>query len=184
MMKRKLGKRVAPTCGDKIRKEAQQLRDALQQKKPYIKVVSLLEVLQEMEFLEFEIIEDQELGDEEAISYPDKGLMKIKQSVYDKAYEGDGHCRFTIAHELGHLQMHKGQASFARGETEVHEVYEDSEWQADTFASEFLIDQRLITKNDSIYDLSKRFGVSHSAAARRLTKLRNENQKDPSGSQA
>ncbi|GAB5479746.1 MAG: hypothetical protein Marn2KO_32130 [Marinobacter nauticus] len=172
MPQRKLGKKVAPLGGAKIREKAIRFREMIGQTKAYVNVIALLDFLQEVEFLEFAVVEDHELGEEEAVTYPDKRFMCIKQSVYDRAAEGDGHCRFTIAHELGHLWMHRGQASYARGTTGTHKIYEDSEWQADTFASEFLIDQRLIPANADEYDISDAFGVSHSAAYRRLEKFR------------
>jgi len=170
--KRKLGQKVQPSSGAKIRSAALGFRDALKQTKPFIKVTALLEVLQEMDFLEFQVVEDHVLGDEEAVSYPDRGFMRIKQSVYDKAHSGDGHCRFTVAHELGHMVMHRGQASYARGTTGDHKIYEDSEWQADTFANEFLVDQRLLQQGMDTLDVSELFGVSHGAADSRLRKFR------------
>lgn len=168
--RREPGKRVAPTSRPKIRAQAFGFRDRVGLTSPYIKVIALLEVLQDFEILEYEVVEDHILGEEEAVSYPDRGFMRIKESVYDKAYDGDGHCRFTIAHELGHMVMHRGQSNYARGSNGSHEVYEDSEWQADTFASELLIDQRFIPENADFYDVSEIFGVSHSAARYRLEK--------------
>lgn len=172
MPQRKLGKKVAPLSAYKIREKATLFRETIGQKKAYVNVVALLDFLQDIGFLEFAVVEDHDLGEEEAVTYPDKRFMLIKQTVYDKAAEGDGHCRFTIAHELGHLWMHRGQASYARGTTGRHQIFEDSEWQADTFASELLIDQRLIPANADEYDISETFGVSHSAARRRLEKYR------------
>ena len=171
---RKLGKRVAPASGAIIRDRALSFRDVIGQRRPYVKVVQLLEILQDIDFLEFEVVEDHVLGEEEAISFPDQSFMRIKQMVYDKAANDDGHCRFTIAHELGHLLMHEGQASYARGTTGEHPIFEDSEWQADTFASEFLIDQRLIPANANEDVIIEMFGVSRSAAEHRLTKFRRE----------
>lgn len=171
---RRLGQKVAPKSMLEIRKKAIEFRNAVQQKKPYIQVTALLEVLQNTEFLEFEIVNDLQFGEEEAISYPDQSFMQIKQSIYEKAHQGDGHCRFTIAHEFGHILMHREQASYARGSTGDHAVFEDSEWQADTFASEFLIDQRLIPPNISTYEICNIFGVSYSAASRRLERFHQE----------
>lgn len=168
--RREPGKRVAPLSRLKIREQAVSFRDRAGLTSPYIKVVALLEVLQEFEILEYEVVEDHILGEEEAVSYPDQGFMRIKESVYDKAFDGDGHCRFTIAHELGHMVMHRGQSNYARGSNGTHKVFEDSEWQADTFASELLIDGRAIPENADEYDISEIFGVSHKAARYRLQK--------------
>lgn len=169
---RKLGKKVSPLSAEDIRGKAFRLRKAIGQKRAYVKIVNLLELLQNFEFLEFAVVEDHELSEEEAVTYPDKRFMCIKQSVYEKAADGDGHCRFTIAHELGHLCLHRGQSRYARGITGAHKIFEDSEWQADTFASEFLIDQRLIPENADECDISEMFGVSLSAARRRLEKYK------------
>lgn len=59
--------------------------------------------------------------------------------------------------------MHKDQAAFAR-KTGNHRIYEDAEWQADTFASNFLMDKQYCSSEDDIYDIQKRFGVSFQAA--------------------
>ncbi|ARB44969.1 ImmA/IrrE family metallo-endopeptidase [Alloalcanivorax xenomutans] len=169
--RRKLGKRVAPLSAAAIRNHALSFRDAIGQKGSYVKVIRLLELLQSIEFLDFEVVEDHVLGDEEAVSYPDKSFMRIKETVYDKAANDDGHCRFTIAHELGHMIMHKGQANFARGTSGDHKIFEDSEWQADAFASEFLIDQRLIPQAANEETIVEMFGVSGSAARHRLKRF-------------
>ena len=53
----------------------------------------------------FEIVEDCECGLDEANYDPRHNLMRIRQSVYDGAYNCNGRDRFTLAHELGHYFM-------------------------------------------------------------------------------
>ncbi|MFD2167217.1 ImmA/IrrE family metallo-endopeptidase [Thalassotalea euphylliae] len=120
--------------------------------------------------LDFTVVDDEELGSEEARTYPNEKHILISNSVYEGAADCDGRDRFTIAHEIGHLDLHKGQTPmFSRGD---HQIFEDSEWQADTFASEFLMDSRHITPADTVESLMKKFGVSKTAAGLKLKKMR------------
>ncbi|MBD1572479.1 ImmA/IrrE family metallo-endopeptidase [Vibrio sp. S17_S38] len=168
--KRKLGHKVKPMSAKKIQEEAQFARDTFYLSKPKVKICHLLEALQEIGTLTLEILEDHELGDEEARAFPDKNHIQVKNSVYEAACVGCGHSIFTLAHELGHLMLHKNaKPSFARGS---HKIYEDSEWQADTFASEFLMDSRLIDENITVDLLIEKFGVTRHAAEVRLSKLK------------
>ncbi|WP_299022636.1 ImmA/IrrE family metallo-endopeptidase [uncultured Photobacterium sp.] len=170
MYKRKLGTKVDPQSKDSIRKIAQEARDGLGIRQAKVNIVALLETLQSLDEIEIEIIEDHEFsGCEEAIAYPDRNFIQVKNSIYESASNGCGHSIFTLAHEFGHLILHKDQKpSFARGE---HKIFEDSEWQADTFASEFLMDSRHIEKGDDAKELVKKFGVTHHAAQVRISKL-------------
>ncbi|MFA7818587.1 ImmA/IrrE family metallo-endopeptidase [Aeromonas dhakensis] len=176
MQHRKLGHKVKPRATNAINDLAKMHRDLFQLHNPKANMAALYEVLQNEEILSFEIVEDHELGLEEAVAYPDQKHIKLKTSTYNDACDGVGHAVFTLAHELGHIIMHRGERpSYARGE---HKIYEDSEWQADTFASLFLMDERHIdVKNDTPDDLAERFGVSIEAAYVRLGKLRKQNSK-------
>lgn len=168
--KRKLGHRVKPLKTATIEAAARRCRDSFKQAKPYINICNLIEALREMKVLDFTVVEDSELGDEEARTYPNDKHIVISNSVYEAAADGEGRARFTIAHELGHLDLHKNQKPmFSRGD---HKIFEDSEWQADTFASEFLMDSRLIKPNHTIEDVMRLFGVSRTAAGLKLKKLR------------
>ncbi len=156
---------------------AVELRDIMGLHSPYISIEKVYAALQDSEDIDFEIVEDVELGENMAEAYPDKGLILIRDSVYSAACDGDARARFTMAHELGHIILHIGQApsaSFARGEQPDHKIYEDCEWQADTFASAFLMDKMRITKSMSINDVSSLFGTSLSAAKIRLNTIQKE----------
>lgn len=174
-MGEKRGVRVAPTSKVKITKFAQDVRDSLGIERPYICPVRIIEGLQHMGELEVHVMEDgsPELYGKEAETFPDRQCMRIKQSVYDAAYSGDGRARFTIAHEIGHLYMHKGMQGYARGHQETtHKSYEDSEWQADFFAAELLMDSRYILPGWSEDDIQKVFVVSRKAAEIKYNKQR------------
>lgn len=85
---------------------------------------------------DFELQDKAYMGMTEAAVLPDEKLMNIREDVYEALHHNDTRARFTIAHEFGHLFMHKGVA-LNRGDGN-HKPYEDSEWQANQFATELL----------------------------------------------
>ncbi|MFU1583910.1 ImmA/IrrE family metallo-endopeptidase [Escherichia coli] len=163
--KRELGHRVSPLSTSMIKSYAHRLRDVLQiSNHTYLRLDVLLEGLMASESIELEIVEDHELPKRYAVTYPDKNKIVLQRSVYDAVCNGENHARFTVAHELGHLVMHRNQSIYARNKTSGgHKIYEDSEWQADVFASHFLIDSRLVLPTMTVEDISKTFGVSQQA---------------------
>ncbi|MFG6327969.1 MAG: ImmA/IrrE family metallo-endopeptidase [Lachnospiraceae bacterium] len=125
--------------------------------------VTLPKIIPEYEFC----IEDIEtMGDAEGLTYPDKGIVKIRQDVYDGAVSGNGRHRFTIAHELFHLLRHDdSNITFARIRKENDiKKYEDPEWQADAFGGELLVPNHLI-QGLSAEEISQKCGVSLPAAS-------------------
>lgn len=107
----------------------------------YINIVYFLENVLSRFFPNFvlEIVENQELGDVEAITYPNEMRMVVRESTYNEACSNNGHSRFTLAHETGHLFLHRNiPAAYTRSASGEIRKYEDSEWQADVFAGHFL----------------------------------------------
>ncbi len=120
----------------------------------------------------FEIVPDVDLGEDHAQTLPDRNLIRVKESVYDGARVGNGRDIFTLAHELGHLFLHRNVSSFARSnEDSNHKIYEDSEWQADCFAAEFLMPYAEAINCKSENEIVERFGVSYKAAEVRFEKI-------------
>jgi Zn-dependent peptidase ImmA (M78 family) len=92
---------------------------------------------------------------------------------------------YFVAHELGHCVLHTDQlvrlaqmptnqqAAFHRGR-EDHRPFEDTEWQANAFASALLMPARGIADLEQDYAqltaslIADQFGVSHEAAGYRL----------------
>lgn len=87
----------------------------------------------------FHIVTKKELGGRHGLTLPDQGIVLIREDVYEGAVDGQGRDRFTIAHEFGHLMMHRGTAFGREGFHAPHPFYVDSEWQANTFAGELLV---------------------------------------------
>lgn len=104
---------------------------------------------------------------EEAFTDMSTGIIYIKESVMEQA------CRrsfkrgaFTLIHELGHYLLHylQGGTKLARIEgSENVPIYCDPEWQADNFASEFLMPFDECRKME-IEEIRKAYHVSRAAA--------------------
>ncbi len=125
--------------------------------------VTLPQIIPEYEFC----VEDIKImRNAEGLTYPDKGIVKIRQDVYNGAVSGNGRHRFTIAHELFHLLQHdNSNIMFARaGKENAIKKYENPEWQADAFGGELLIPNHLI-QGLSVKEISQKCGVSLSAAS-------------------
>lgn len=135
--------------------------------------VRILEGAQLVGLVELEIVEDEEFEPRtEAITYPDLKWMKVRRSVYDGAYAGNRRYRFTLAHEIGHLILHKDMAGYARLEPGIKRFFHDPEYQANAFAAALLMDERHMHKEMSEEEVMSLFEVSKSAAKARLAALR------------
>ncbi|WP_422460259.1 MULTISPECIES: ImmA/IrrE family metallo-endopeptidase [unclassified Endozoicomonas] len=172
-IQRKKGRMVPPLSAKKIEKTASGIRSGLADPKERLNVVRFIELLLvPIMGLEFEVVENHELGGDAAHTYPDKNLMRCTQKVYDGACAENPRDIFTLAHEVGHFFLHKGTASFARSnEGREHQIYEDSEWQADEFASAFLMPLEVALECNSEDELCEMYGVSRSAAEARLRNI-------------
>ena len=140
---------------------------------PILPLYEMLEMLRVFgEKAHFEVVEDNLLGDDDARTYPDHGKIVLCESVYDRAARGDPRARFTMAHELGHLALHRN-ISFARANPKSPpKIYQNSEWQADVFASHLLMPAPLLKDYIRQEDVMRDFNVSFSAANTRLRKFK------------
>lgn len=171
----KLGSKVPPKSITDIRGYAKYIRDALNLGNKKIDMVELIEFILPvyLEDFSYSILEKIEMGDDEARTYPDSLLIEIRSDVYNDLTNGGRREQFTLAHELGHLIMHAGidkKVRFARNK-QAHKIYEDSEWQANEFAGEFLMPYEEALICSSVEEIHEKFGVSLSAAKVRYRKI-------------
>ena len=137
----------------------------------WVPIVELLDFFAEYypEF-SYEIVPDEELPPEtHADTDIRTGHIRIKESVYLRACNGEGRDRMTIAHEIGHycticLCGFKLQRNYCPGK--IHSC-NDPEWQAKCFAGEFLIPYHL-TGDMTPAEISDACGVSYDAAVYQL----------------
>ena len=143
-------------------REALGLKDAL-----WFPIVETLDVLADViAGFSYEIVEDDALPTGvHADTDIRTGHIRIKESVYNGACDGQGRDRMTIAHELGHYLTlcwcgFKLQRNF---NNEYVIAPNDPEWQAKCFAGELLVPHHL-TKGMDRYDIAVECGVSLEAA--------------------
>ena len=114
-----------------------------------------------------------EMGSAHGLAFPEKGEIWLREDVYEGYLAGQGRDRFTAAHELGHLLLHNniGMARSIKSPSEL-KPYENSEWQANTFAGALLIPVETARKLKDEFELMDACGVSFDAARVRLAQLR------------
>ncbi len=113
----------------------------------YIPIIKIIEhIIPQMDetFQVVTLYEDEMFG-EYANYCPQTNTLSIRQDVYLAACNDDPRHRFTIAHELGHYFMHDESTRFSRcPRNATIPSYRDPEWQANVFASSFLMPKDLI----------------------------------------
>ncbi len=168
--------KATPKSEQEIRAIAQGIRDVIvdimdRGNGGIVHRIPMLEVFESLslkdEFI-MAVVDDGQLPEACAETTPDKKTITLSQSLYLAACEGDRDSLFTLAHELGHLYMHADQPNtFARGSLSYTRE-EDCEWQADQFASELLVDRRLLRTDWSIVKVMETFGVEWKIAKQAL----------------
>nr|DAM58082.1 MAG TPA: IrrE protein [Caudoviricetes sp.] len=109
---------------------------------------------------------------------PEKRCILLRDSDYKALCRGTGRrSRFTFWHEFGHFFLnHRRVIGRATANELPHSYEEDSEWQANTFAAEFLMPYSVIKREGltTPEQIMHRFKVSRPAAVVRLKALKEE----------
>lgn len=179
----KLGVPVPPLSIGKIRELTDTIRQTTQiAPEKYFPVVWFLEIALPSSLPGFDWIADESLPHHyEACAYPDgcaenpEGpFIKIRPDVYEAAHAGDGRARLTLLHECGHVLLHRMVAIHPRNQGSAGgelRPFENSEWQANTFAAELLMPPKSFHGSRSLQAYCKKMGVSHKAALTQGNKL-------------
>ena len=109
--------------------------------------------------------EKEKMGECHGLTYPEKNEIHIRTDVYERACNGSGRDRLTMAHELFHLLQHdKENISYARMPDGVEvQAFRDPEWQANAFGGELLVPWHL-TQGMNVNEITSKCGVSTAAA--------------------
>ena len=134
-----LSTKVRPRSRQNIRDMANQIRrDFRLDNKKALDIVKFLELASFYMEFDYEIVEDREMKSNYAETDLSNDVIRIRESVYLRARQGSPRDRFTVAHEIGHYVLHKGKVLLCRSDEKI-KPYEHPEWQANTFAGEFLV---------------------------------------------
>jgi hypothetical protein len=170
------GFRVAPRSTVDIRRHAMHVREVfgLIPSIGFFRMDEFIESLYEFA-VNYDVVEQGELPQGvEACCVPEQRLIMLTQNTYDQACRDSPRARFTVIHELGHLALShtRGFHRDQRGGEDI-KAYEDSEWQANAFAAEFLMPATDVAARRlwQPVELMMRYQVSEPAATKRLRDL-------------
>lgn len=174
------GIRVPPQSTSKIRQIAINTRQALGLPDGVIDIPRFLESLHTFGIV-VDVFEEAAapVGQGvEACWVPEASTLYVHERVYADACRGGPRATFTVAHELGHIVLAHRRTMNRASNSEIR-PFENSEWQANTFASEFLMPVATIVKFGlhSPGAIARHFNVSVQAAEVRLRRLIDEQQK-------
>lgn len=168
------GFRVAPQSTEKIRQIALNTRQALELPDGRLDLPKFLERLHTFGIV-VDIFDAESAPVDQSIEacwVPEQATLYLRDFVYADACKGGTRATFTISHELGHIVLaHK--RTINREHAAAIPIFQNSEWQANAFASEFAMPLPSIQELGLFtpQQISKYFGVSLQAAEIRLEKL-------------
>jgi Zn-dependent peptidase ImmA (M78 family) len=120
------------------------------------------------------VSEDRIMGDAEAYTQFEPPRIVLRESVYKAANNHEPRSQMTMAHELGHLVLHRGLAK-ARDASAPHrkelKPFNSAEWQARKFGAFFLLPSDVVRQFGSATDLAEGCRVSHQAASIRMQEV-------------
>lgn len=113
-----------------------------------------------------EVVDDEELPTRFAETVPSEHVIRVRQSIYLKAKQGNGFSRQVMAHELGHYCLHNAETvSYAYVDDSSHIPDQmDPEKQADVFAAELLAPSHEV-RDMHIHQISSTYGVTLKTAS-------------------
>ena len=164
------GCRVRPRSTDEIRSCANTLRRMVKG----TNLGSFIELLLSGGWLHVLPDNDPKFIYAEGLYSPAERCIFLRESDYTNCIDGTNpRSLFTLAHEIGHMVLgHDKSLSRETNQNVEHPLYADSEWQANTFAAEFLMPLDEIRRLNLMFpeQLVEKFGVSWEAAYYRLKK--------------
>lgn len=159
-----------------IRSVAHTVHDMLGPRE-YFPIIQVVELLfpKLCEGFELHIRSVSEMGNNHGLTIPQHNQIHLREDVYEGAINGLGRDRMTVAHEVGHFILHRNvPLARALGDARTIKAYCSSEWQANAFGGELLIDSRLVRTSMPADEVARRFGVSLNAAETQLRALKGE----------
>ncbi len=116
----------------------------------------------------FAVVPDDEMKGCYAETISEENMIRVNETTYLGAINGNNRDRFTLAHELGHYLLHADEevVKLSRKTSSgcmSTPCYRKAEWQANTFAGEFLVSEHLVEGMSPLM-ISLKCGVSMKTA--------------------
>jgi transcriptional regulator with XRE-family HTH domain len=105
----------------------------------------------------------KQMGSEEGL-VAGSNCIKLREDVYEGAWNDVGRHRFTACHEFCHYLLHR-EIALPRIRDDSHPIYRDAEWQADTFAGGLLMSSRHLSRLGSHHNAAVECGMTPMAAS-------------------
>lgn len=160
------GFRVPPTSRQALARLTQTVRVAAGVERGAFPIVPFIEhtIPIVVPGFDLQVVPCDEMKAEHAIFYPRACRMIVREDVYERACNGRGRDRMTLAHELGHLVLHRNVPLARTAGSHPHEAFRDSEWQATAFGALLLMPTKELVECATASEAAARFGVSFAAA--------------------
>ncbi len=116
------------------------------------------------------IVPDENLGSDALTDFREREIL-VKSSVWTGCSQGNPRHRMTLAHEVGHAVLHsdhatpKARMTGASRKREHYKLADQSEREADQFASALLMPRVVVQQSKDAVDLAQKCQVSREAAA-------------------
>lgn len=140
-----------------------------------VKIYRLLDLLSVKYGITFDVLDPDEMPHlgVEGCWEPESMTMYFRSDVFKNACLGKHRPRFTVMHELGHALLGHRRTINRAADYPPPKHFEDSEWQANQFAAEFLMPLEVIRQLHltSPEEISGHFNVSLQAAKNRVKQL-------------
>lgn len=107
------------------------------------------------------------------VDFTDGVQLYVREQVVDAAYRGDNEARFALAHEIGHVFLHRKKAASILSRHKVgsaHQYAGDKvlEFEANLFGGTLLAPPSGISELMSVFEVRRKFQCSHEVAERAI----------------
>ena len=116
-----------------------------------------------VEEFDLDVCSHGEMGSEEGLVVAGMNCIKLREDVYEGAWNDNGRDRFTACHEFAHYLLHR-EIALPRTRDDSFPIYRDAEWQADTFAGGLLMSCRHLPLLSGPVDAAAQCGMTSAAA--------------------
>lgn len=107
--------------------------------------------------------------------------LDLSSATYEGLEAGAGRAAWTVCHEIGHIVLHREELKLLEGVHQrmlnrgKHKVYEDTEYQANVFAAEFLMPREGLSLLDFDGQLTARIVANQYGASLEASEYRIRN---------